>query len=436
MDKKTFAIVGLGGRHELFRDAIIGEFTNNCHLLALCDRNHGRLQKSLKETEQRSGYPVKGYHSDDFDQMINDLNPACVIVTTMDSSHDDYICRAMELGCDIITEKPMTIDVQKCRNILETRKKTGRRITVTFNYRYSPPRTQVKDLLMSGTVGEIVSIDFNWLLDTYHGADYFRRWHRNRKNSGGLIVHKATHHFDLVNWWIASVPASVYAKGSRAFYTSETAENLGLNNRAIRCHICPEAEICPFLLSLKESQSLKSLYLDHENHDGYYRDQCVFSDQIDIEDNMNLIVEYRNKIKLNYSLNAFSPWEGYTICFNGTKGRIEHKMEETVYINADGTVPGTMIKDKTQTIVHPLREKPYEVKIWEGEGGHGGADPQMIKYLFDCDNQPFDKYRRASDHRSGAWSIITGIAANRSMELNRPVEIDELIPGMELPAFV
>lgn len=436
MEKKTYVIVGLGGRHELFRDAITTEFKNNCRLLALCDCNKGRLLKSLKETEKKSGYAVKGYYPDDFDQMISDLKPDSVIVTTMDSTHDDYICRAMESGCDVITEKPMTIDAQKCSNILETQQKTGQNITVTFNYRYSPPRTQVKDLLMSGTIGRIISIDFNWLLDTYHGADYFRRWHRKKENSGGLLVHKATHHFDLVNWWIASVPASVYAKGSRSFYTPETAERLGLHNRAARCHICPEATNCSFPLSLKDSPSLKSLYLDHENHDGYYRDLCVFSDEIDIEDNMTVFVEYKNRVKLNYSLTAFAPWEGYIVNFNGTNGRIEHRMEETVYINADGTIPGTMKKDKTRTTVYPLREEPYAVDIWEGDGGHGGADPQMIKYVFDPDNQPFDKYHRASDHRSGAWSIITGITANRSMELNRAVQTDELIPDMELPDFV
>ncbi|MBN2420061.1 MAG: Gfo/Idh/MocA family oxidoreductase [Deltaproteobacteria bacterium] len=436
MNKKTFVIVGLGGRHELFRDAIIDQFKNRCHLLGLCDINKGRLEKSAREVKEKTGYPVKEYHSDNFDQMIRDLDPDRVIVTTKDSTHDGYICRAMELGCDVITEKPMTMDAQKCKNILDTQKKTGRKITVTFNYRYSPPRTQVKELLMDGVIGKIISIDFNWLLDTYHGADYFRRWHRNKINSGGLLVHKATHHFDLVNWWISSVPETVYAKGARCFYTPQTAERLGLNNRASRCHICAEAGGCPFYLGLKHSPSLKSLYLDNENHDGYFRDQCVFNDQTDIEDTVSVLVEYMNNVRLNYSLTAFSPWEGYIINFNGTEGRIEHRMEETVYINADGTVPGKMKKDKTKTTVYPLRKEPFEVDIWEGEGGHGGADPQMLRYIFDPENQPADKYMRSSDHRSGAWSIITGIAANKSMELGRPVKIDELISGMELPEIL
>ncbi|MBN1904938.1 MAG: Gfo/Idh/MocA family oxidoreductase [Deltaproteobacteria bacterium] len=432
---RSYVIVGLGGRHELFRDAIISEFRNNCRLLALCDINQGRIDKSVKEAEEKAGYTVKGYHAYDFNLMLKEVNPDSVIVTTMDSTHDGYIIRAMESGCDVITEKPMTIDVQKLTNILGAQKKSKKKITVTFNYRYSPPRTQVKELIMSGAIGDIISIDFSWLLDTYHGADYFRRWHRNKRSSGGLLVHKATHHFDLVNWWIESVPSVIYAKGTRSFYRAETALRYRLSNRGERCHTCPEALKCPFRLNLSNSPSLKALYLDQENYDGHFRDRCVFSDQIDIEDSMNLSIEYQNRVRLNYSLNAFSPWEGYIINFNGTNGRIEHRMEETVYINADGTIPGAMKMDKTRTTLYPIREEPREMEIWEGEGGHGGADPHMLKYLFDPENQPFDKYRRASDHRSGAWSIITGISANRSMELNRPVRVDELISDMELPDF-
>lgn len=436
MIKKTYVLVGLGGRHELYRDAITGEYKEKCRLSGLCDLNRGRLDKSVRETEARAGYSVRGYHSSEFDRMISELHPDCVIVATKDSTHDDYICRAMELGCDVIVEKPMTIDASRCKRILEAQKKAGKKITVTFNYRYSPPRTQVKDLLMKGTIGEIISVDFNWLLDTRHGADYFRRWHRKKENSGGLLVHKSTHHFDLVNWWISSVPDTVFAGGSRRYYVPGTADMLKLDGRAVRCHTCPDAEKCPFRLNLENSPSLKGLYLDHEGYDGYFRDMCVFSEDIDIEDSMSVFAEYRNRVKLNYSLTAFSPWEGYVINFTGTEGRIEHRMEETVYINADGTVPGALKKDKTMIKVYPLRDAPYDVNIWEAEGGHGGADPLMIKYLFDPSGQPEDKYQRASDHRAGAWSIITGIAANHSIISKHPVRIDDLIPDMELPEFI
>lgn len=69
---------------------------------------------------------------------------------------------------------------------------------------------------------------FEWLLNTEHGADYFRRWHRDKRNSGGLLVHKSTHHFDLVNFWLNSEPETVYAQGDLRFYGKANAEERGV----------------------------------------------------------------------------------------------------------------------------------------------------------------------------------------------------------------
>lgn len=85
-------------------------------------------------------------------------------------------------------------------------KQTGRSLRVTFNYRYAPYHTKIKELIESDVIGDVFSIHFEWLLNTQHGADYFRRWHRNKHNSGGLLVHKSTHHFDLVNFGWTAVP--------------------------------------------------------------------------------------------------------------------------------------------------------------------------------------------------------------------------------------
>lgn len=431
---KRYAQVGLGGRAAMFQKAVLETFKDSCQMVGYCDNNQGRLEKAVAETSEK-GTELKGYPAEEFDKMISECKPDCVIVTTRDCYHDEYLCRAMELGCDAITEKPMTIDEKKCMRILETQKRTGKKVTVTFNYRYSPSRSQIKDLLISGVIGNVLSVDFHWMLDTRHGADYFRRWHRNKENSGGLMVHKATHHFDLVNWWLSSVPETVYANGKREFYTPATAERYGLTERGERCHGCPEHKKCPFFLDMAGNENLTALFLDHEKHDGYFRDRCVFSPDIDIEDTMNVIVKYKSGATLCYSLNAFMPWEGYKISINGTRGRIEHRCEETVYINGDGTVPGALKKEGSWTRVYPHWQPAYEVDLWKADGGHGGADPVMLKYIFDPENEPADKYLRASDQRAGAWSIMTGIAANHSMATGQSVQIDDLVPGIELPDY-
>jgi len=413
--------------------SLAGKYRQYAELVGFCDNNQGRL-KLAQDDVRAKGLNVPGYADKDFDRMIAETRPDSVIVTTRDCFHDKYMCRAMELGCDVITEKPMTTDAEKCRRIIDTRRKTGRKCTVTFNYRYSPPRTQIKDLLMTGVVGNILSVDFHWLLNTSHGADYFRRWHRNKENSGGLLVHKATHHFDLVNWWLSTVPETVFAMGKRDFYTPKTAERYGLKRRGERCRGCAEKKRCRFYMDLAAYPDTKSLYLDAEQYDGYFRDRCVFSDKIDIEDTMHVMVRYRNGTTMSYSLHAFMPWEGYIIAFNGTRGRLEHKCMESVYVSGDGTIPGELLSAGTSTMVFPHFGQGYPVPIWSGEGGHGGGDDPLLDDIF-LPNPPADKYLRAADQRAGAYSILTGIAANVSMASGGAVKITDLVPGIEMPDY-
>ena len=432
--RKRYALVGVGSRSSMFRNAVLKTYAGHCEMVGFCDVNEGRLKLAQQRSRDAAGVEIPIFDAKDFDRMVREQKPDVVIVTTKDSTHDQYIIRAMELGCDVMTEKPMTTDEKKCRAIFKAKEKTGRNLTVTFNYRYSPPRTQVKDLLMSGIIGDVMSVDFQWLLDTHHGADYFRRWHGEKKNSGGLMVHKSTHHFDLVNWWLSAVPVMVQANGKRDFYTPQMAKRLGLESHHERCHTCPEGDKCTFRMSLAGNKNLKELYLDQEKYDGYFRDQCVFHPRIDIEDTMNVIVKYDTGATLSYSLNAFNAWEGYMIAFNGTKGRIEHGAQEKISVSGDGSVPGALKPEGTYTRIYPFRAPAYSVDVWSGEGGHGGGDKAMLDDLF-LPEKPDDKYLRAADERSGAFSILTGVAANHAMRTGKPIEIADLVRNIGRPVY-
>jgi predicted dehydrogenase len=420
--RKRFAIVGLGSRYRMYQNAIHTSHQDYAELVGLCDLNPGRVQLAVKRSAA-AGVTVPGYVHTDFDRMIRETKPDYVIVTTMDSTHDEYLVRAMELGCDTITEKPMTTTPEKAQRILDARARTGKQVRVLFNYRYSPPRTQVKDILMSGEIGEVLSVDFQWLLNSTHGADYFRRWHGQKKFSGGLMIHKATHHFDLVNWWLGAIPVSVTATGKREFYTPAMARRFGLESHHERCHTCPEKDKCGFFMSLADNPQLKEVYLDNEHHDGYFRDQCVWNPRIDIEDTMNVIVGYDNRVTLNYSLNAFNAWEGYQIAFNGTLGRLEHSIVEQVYVNAADSddAQGAIADGGLRTRVIPLRGAGKAITPWTGTGSHGGGDKLMLDDIF-LPKPPADKYLRAADERAGAHSILIGAAANHKLVsgLGRP----------------
>ena len=433
--RKRYAQVGTGGRGRCFRDAIYKGWSKHCELVALCDNNPGRMALYNREiVEQLGGQALPAYSDRDFDKMARTHKPDVVIVTTRDCFHDKYIVRAMELGCDVITEKPMTMNAPKCQKILDTAKRTGRHIRVTFNYRYSPPRTQVKDLLMRGVIGRVLSVEFQWMLNTRHGADYFRRWHRQKENSGGLLVHKATHHFDLVNWWLSACPEEVFAMGGRSFYGHENgmAKRYGFKGHAERCLECRYIKRCPFALDMRASPNMRDLYLNCEQYDGYHRDQCVFGKGIDIEDSMNVVVRYNTGAFMSYALNAFLPWEGYRIAFNGDKGRLEHDCVESVYVSGDGNVQGATIPRGAKIRLYPHFKPARDIPVKVAKGGHGGGDAPLMTDVF-SPRPPHDKYLRAAGVADGAMSILTGIAANQSMRTGKPVKINSLVRGLPRP---
>jgi predicted dehydrogenase len=433
--RRKFVNVGVGSRSRLYLTAITRDFAANNELVGVCDVNQGRLDTAVRfvtpNLAKTGVKPPKKYLAADFDKMIKETKPDCVIVTCPDGFHDEYIVRALDAGCDCITEKPLTINAEKAQRIVDACKRNNRHVRVLFNYRYSPPRTQVKDILMSGAIGDVMSVDFHWMLNTLHGADYFRRWHSHKETSGGLMIHKATHHFDLVNWWLGSEPEIVQAYGKREFYTPAMAKRMGLESYHERCLTCPEKTKCTFYLDIGADANFKELYLDNEKYDGYFRDRCVWRPDINIEDTMNVIVKYKTGATMAYSLNAFNAWEGYTIAFNGTKGRLEHRIVEGGATSAGATNYQGEESDAVLTRVIPLRGKPQVIEPWTGAGGHGGGDTVMLTEVFGA-AEP-DKYKRAADERSGLYSCLIGASANKSFISGNAVKIAELVNGLTSP---
>lgn len=425
-NKKRYVQIGVGGRARFFYEAIVSDFKETSELVAFCDVNQTRMDYANKTIHEVYGMDkVPTYKASQFDQMIHDMKPDAVIVTTIDRTHHTYIIRAMELGCDVISEKPMTTDEVKAQEILDTIKKTGKKLRVTFNYRYAPHNTKIRELIEDDVIGKVFSVHFEWLLNTEHGADYFRRWHRDKRNSGGLLVHKSTHHFDLVNFWLATKPKTVFAMGDLNFYGRENAEKRGVTKFYTRATGDKNAIDDPFALDLSSNEQLKAMYLDAEHEDGYHRDQSVFGDGINIEDTMGVIVRYQNNAILTYSLNAYMPWEGFRVSFNGSKGRIQLSVVERTYVNAGGNkaLEGALKQKSIQ--VYPMFGEPYEVEIIEGKGGHGGGDPLLLNDIFGKPEK--DRFNRAASHVDGVMSILTGIAGNKSIATGLPVDIDHLV---------
>ncbi|KAI2604416.1 NAD-binding Rossmann fold oxidoreductase family protein [Hypoxylon fragiforme] len=426
--RKRYAIVGTGGRAIFFYTAIARTYSGTSCVVGLCDTNATRMAYANSKLASLGHGAVPTFAAADFDRMVAETRPDEVIVTTIDRTHSQYIVRALDLGCSVVTEKPMTIDAPRCLAIFAAvERNPAQRVRVTFNYRYAPHNTAVYSLLQAGAIGAVTSVHFEWMLNTSHGADYFRRWHRDKRNSGGLLVHKSTHHFDLVNFWLRTRPATVYAQGDLKFYGRENAELRGVPPSAMyaRARGSASAKDDPFALHLEDSEQLKAMYLDAEHEDAYYRDQSVFGDGISIEDTMNLLVRYKNGAVLTYSLTAYAPWEGFRVSFNGTGGRLEMEVVENSYVNSGGDQAAEGSLERRTITLRKLFEKPQEIEIPESEGAHGGGDTVLLNDIF---GEPTtDEYMRAASHIDGALSILTGIAANRSIATGQVVNVDDVL---------
>ncbi len=426
MEKKKYVQVGIGGRARFFYESLAETYKDTSELLAFCDINRTRMEFANKKlVEEYNYHPVNMYDVDEFDKMIEIEKPDIVIVTSIDRTHHKYIARAMELGCDVISEKPMTIDMEKCNTILDAIEKTGKNLRVAFNYRYAPYNTKIRELILDGVIGDVKQVHFEWYLNTSHGADYFRRWHRDKRNSGGLLVHKSTHHFDLVNFWLGSYPESVFAYGDLKFYGRANAEERGVTKFYSRAHGSENAKDDPFALKMAGNKQLEGLYLNAEHEDGYIRDQSVFGDNISIEDTMNVLVKYENGAVMSYSLNAYSPIEGFNVSFTGTKGRMELKVGEKFYFNGMGDKSLEAAVDKAAIYIYPMFGEPYKADLVLTEGGHGGGDPVLLNDIFG--NPEEDRFNRAASHVDGVTSILTGICANKSIATGLPVKIEDVL---------
>ncbi len=438
-NRLRYGLLGAGSRSQMYLDAIAGPHRDVAQLVAWSDTNPGRLDFSEHWEGRDLGEPAR-FDPADLETAIAAFRLDRVIITTPDFTHADYIVRALDAGADVVVEKPLTISQEGVRAIGDAVERTGRNVVVTFNYRYSPRNWALKRLIADQAIGEVTSVHFEWLLDTAHGADYFRRWHREKDMSGGLLIHKASHHFDLVNWWLDDVPTKVYASGGLRFYGAENARARGLAARPARGTTdLPSRDA--FSLDLRTDPIFKGLYYEQEHHDGYLRDRDVFDEGITIEDNMSLVVDYQGGASMAYTLSAHGPWEGYTVTVNGTAGRAELTvvergavaLDEAGYVVVDPSArPDVVVDDGARAVSEKLLLQKHfasavEIPIPEGVGAHGGADDDLLREVFRGPQD--DVLGRASGWPDGVRAVAVGLAGNASIDTGNAIRIEELEIG-------
>ena len=349
------------------------------------------------------------YTEKELDKAIRELAPALAIITTSDYTHADYIVRCLDRKVSCLVEKPLCINAQQCQAIWEAQKRNPEVYAVTMhNSRYHNVARKTRELVRSGAIGEVRSILYNEKLDHFHGSSYFRRWNRHKEFSGGLQIHKSSHHFDRVNFLLGKHPLWVTAGGCQTVY--------GPGNHpapAKNCRVCPEAETCDFFLDYRKNPVYDKLYgaADHI----YTPDQCVFDAEADIEDFFNIFVMYEGNIPMSYTLFACANYEGEDFVVEGTEGRLEmtrHAFRKPASRGGDAL---TLRKENSLKIYRFGNPEPecYDAEDDIKDSDHGGCDELIYRDLF-----ANGRSEMLATLEDGIFAVLIGAAANVSMASN------------------
>ncbi len=418
MTRKRIIIAGTGTRALNFAEGIINRCSGHSELVGLYDRNPERMAGFC----QLTGKDLPMFT--DFKTMVEAVRPDTAVICVTDCAHPDLIELAFSHGLDAVVEKPLAMDREGIERIRRAEQHYGRKVTVTFNMRFAPYSAAIKEVMMEQPVGKIHTVSAEWFIDRTHGIEYFHRWHSRLSNGGGLLVHKATHNFDLLNWFLDATPAEVFAWGSLQQFGAAGPY------RGSRCRDCTHAKECPAALNTcledadlnpkSDGNIFKKLYFEAEKSDGYLRDQCCFDPNIDIYDTMNALIRYRNGIQVSYALNAYSAWQGYRIVFTGDHGLIEVGTVNHATRPADYVVPDT-IRIVTGTTRRNVVMR--EISMEENTTPHGGGDWAMFDHLFG--GIEADPFGQTAGFDAGAASAMIGICANESIRSNLPVKLPD-----------
>lgn len=409
-ERKKYALAGTGSRASyMFAKPLLTTYADKAEIVGAFDTNSARMAAFMSHV----GYTGPIFSS--FQEMLEQSNPDCLIVASMDCTHADYVVKALQAGKRVYVEKPLCTTAAQCREILAATRKSPGLCLVTHNMRYGPASTSIRSILHEGRIGKPLFVQFHEMLDRSHGADYFRRWHRRMTNSGGLQIHKASHHFDVLNWWIGSKPKTVQALGALRVYGANSPY------RGKRCLGCAEAGHCPFFVDYTKIDVYKKYYFDAEHVDGYMRDACVFDPSIDIQDQLSANIRYENGVDVVYSLAAHAAYEGMNVIIDGTLGRLE---QSTVIQPSEQAALG-IVTGKSQRLIIP-GQGIIDVPLKSAKGDHGGADPALRDDFFGRD-WSLPPNEQMAGVEEAVQAVLVGLAVTESIKTGGPVDVQSLL---------
>lgn len=406
----TVAVLGVGARGGKVYARLMNRSPEQYKITHLCDLDEDLLEESGKEFD----IPEENRFSSET-EFFRKKRADIIIIATPDHLHVKHALKAMELGYDILCEKPLTHKKEECDALLETQKKYGNKILVCHVLRYASAYLKLKEILDSGRIGKLVTMDWIEPVGYWHQAHSFVRgnW-RNTKDSAPMIIAKCCHDLDMIQHFANSKCKSVSSVGSLSFFKPECAPE----GAAERCSDCAYNKTCPYSaykiyvdgwkkkkcppnywpynVLTGEPVTEKKL-IDAIEYGPYGR--CVFHCDNNVVDNQTVQMLFENGITATLQMNAFNLGGGRRISLFGTYGEV-YMTDTEIVLNVFGN----------PTEVIDVRSNAHGLDY-----AHGGGDARMINTLYDMVS---GKESLKSSLEASIESHLIGIKAEESRLLD------------------
>ncbi len=333
MAKTGIGLIGCGKRLQGVVNGLLKAYSEDIEIRALCDSD----PESITESREKFNPDAREYT--DYTDLVTDNRIQWVMIGSWNCFHREHAVAALEAGKHVFCEKPLATTIKDCVAMKEAWEKSGLMFNIGFTLRYSPHYRKIVEIIQSGEIGDIISMEFNETLDFNHGGFIMKDWRRLTANSGTHLLEKCCHDIDLVNWITGSRARRVASFGDRNFFHPE--------NQA-------------FAQGLGSNRDGKGAYMTWRNR----KQISPFTSDKDVVDNQVAIIEYENNIRATFhtNTNTIIPERRMYIC--GSRGTLRADV-------MTGQIEHQRIGFDTERCkLNPIKGS-----------GHGGGDVVLVREL-------------------------------------------------------
>ncbi len=425
MKKLKVILIGAGGRGTGYTN-IMAKYPDKFEVVAVADpldirRNYIKEKHNLQEKDCYTDWtPLleKGKIAD------------VAVIGTMDRDHLAPSLKAISLGYDLLLEKPIAPTPEECKIITDAAEKNNVKVIICTVLRYTPFFMTIKDIIDSGKLGDIISINHEECVGNEHQSHSFVRgnW-GNEERSSSMLLQKSCHDMDILQWLIGKRLKKVQSFGSLTYFVAKNAPE-GAPDFCVQG--CPAAETCFY--------NAEKLYIKQTNEETWFRShaskvaepsdeimkevitntnygKCVFKCDNNVVDHQTVNMLFEDDITITFSMNAFNKG-GRNIHIMGTKGELNANMEG----------------DSAIRVYNFSTKETEEISMYAKDGiggGHGGGDDGIILDLYDYLNKTYTG-KSVPEIKDSYTNHLIAFAAEESRRTGKVIDFDEYEKSIDL----